>query len=223
MTEKEKKSTEETMQEKETDLKAEEAKTEGAGEGKKPSKKKKVGIIAAAVVVVLVIIGLIAANAMGVIGGISEAEARQIAVSQVPGATEENVIEPVLKELDDGRSQYEVRVVYDGMSYEFVIAAKDGSVVGQDAENVGGGQQTAPAAGQQTAPATDIGLERAREIALGQAPGATADNIVSSYANYDDGRYVYDVEIIYNEMKYDVEIDAATGDILQMDRESVYD
>lgn len=223
MTEKEKKSTEETMQEKETDLKAEEAKAEGAGEGKKPSKKKKVGIIAAAVVVVLVIIGLIAANAMGVIGGISEAEARQIAVSQVPGATEENVIEPVLKELDDGRSQYEVRVVYDGMSYEFVIAAKDGSVVGQDAENVGGGQQTAPAAGQQTAPATDIGLERAREIALGQAPGATADNIVSSYANYDDGRYVYDVEIIYNEMKYDVEIDAATGDILQMDRESVYD
>ncbi|HIU26102.1 MAG TPA: PepSY domain-containing protein [Candidatus Copromorpha excrementigallinarum] len=223
MTEKEKKSTEETMQEKETDLKAEEAKAEGAGEGKKPSKKKKVGIIAAAVVVVLVIIGLIAANAMGVIGGISEAEARQIAVSQVPGATEENVIEPVLKELDDGRSQYEVRVVYDGMSYEFVIAAKDGAVVGQDAENVGGGQQTAPAAGQQTAPATDIGLERAREIALGQAPGATADNIVSSYANYDDGRYVYDVEIIYNEMKYDVEIDAATGDILQMDRESVYD
>ena len=39
----------------------------------------------------------------------------------------------------------------------------------------------------------------------------------------DDGRYVYEVEIVYDQMDYDFEIDAATGEIISQTSESVYD
>ncbi len=218
----EKKTTEEALQENTA------AEQPAAEEKKKMSKKGKIGIIVGAIVVVLIIVALIVARSMGAIGGISESEAGEIALAQVPGATEENIIAPIQKDYDDGRGEYEVQVVYDGVSYDFTISAKDGSVLSRDIETIGGGQNSQQGSNaQQTTPSStagnDIGIDAARETALGQVQGATADNIVSAHPSHDDGRYVYDIEIVYNEMKYDFEIDASNGNILQMDTESVYD
>ena len=41
--------------------------------------------------------------------------------------------------------------------------------------------------------------------------------------DYDDGIMKYEVKIVYNEMKYEFDIDAATGTILEWESESVYD
>lgn len=69
----------------------------------------------------------------------------------------------------------------------------------------------------------DIGLERAKSIALGRVGGATAANIVKAKQEYDDGVLEYEIEIIYNNTEYDFEIRATDGFIISMESESIYD
>ena len=54
-------------------------------------------------------------------------------------------------------------------------------------------------------------------------PGATASHIRKARLDSDDGRAEYEVEIVYNAMEYDFEIDGYTGAILSWDRDSIYD
>lgn len=81
---------------------------------------------------------------------------------------------------------------------------------------------TTPAATQ--APAGDIGVEKAKEIALNDA-GIAAENaqFVKAAPEIDDGINIYDLEFTSGEMKYDYEIDAASGNVLSKDMESIYD
>ena len=65
-------------------------------------------------------------------------------------------------------------------------------------------------------------LEAAKQIALSKVPGATADHIRIK-EDYDDGRLTYEGKIIYNQMEYEFEIDAASGNITDWDQESIYD
>ena len=79
-----------------------------------------------------------------------------------------------------------------------------------------------PAAPQQTqtgtGTATDIGEAKAREIALAHAQLKESDvTFIKSHPDYDDGRYVYDVEFYKDMTEYDYEIDAYTGDIISFD------
>ena len=82
---------------------------ENAVEKDGKGKGKKKGVIAAVIVAVVVVIALIACWFMGVIGGISEAEAKEIAYGQVQGATDDGSAS-VIKEFDDGRMTYDIRV-----------------------------------------------------------------------------------------------------------------
>ena len=62
-----------------------------------------------------------------------------------------------------------------------------------------------------------ISQDKAREIALAQVPGATAKNMTKLTLDRDDGRLIYEIEIKYNGMEYDFEINAADGAILEME------
>lgn len=66
-----------------------------------------------------------------------------------------------------------------------------------------------------------ISEAKAKEIALSQVPGATENDIVKCKKDYDDGRLEYDVEIHYNNMEYDFEIDAYTGSIYDTETEPI--
>ena len=66
-----------------------------------------------------------------------------------------------------------------------------------------------------------ISQDRAREIALAKVPGASAADIRKLKLDRDDGRQVYEVEIIYNHREYELEIDAVTGAVLEFESESV--
>ena len=68
-----------------------------------------------------------------------------------------------------------------------------------------------------------IGESRAREIALEKVPGASSSNIRKLKLDYDDGRVLYEVEIIYNAREYEFEIDAYSGNILNWESDSIYD
>ena len=69
-------------------------------------------------------------------------------------------------------------------------------------------------------PESVIGEARAKEIALSRA-GLSASQItrLTCRKEYDDGRWVYEVEFVADGYEYDCEIDAVTGKVLDFDKE----
>ncbi len=65
-----------------------------------------------------------------------------------------------------------------------------------------------------------ISEEKAKEIALEKVPGATVQDVRKFKKDRDDGKYVYEGEILYNKMEYDFEIDAENGEIISWEQES---
>ena len=66
---------------------------------------------------------------------ISEATAKQIALSRVPGATAANIYKFKL-DFDDGRWEYEGEIRYGTMEYDFTIDANTGAILEWDAESI---------------------------------------------------------------------------------------
>lgn len=58
---------------------------------------------------------------------ISEEQARQIVLNRVPGADAGNLV--IRTERDDGRSEYEGKLIHDGMEYEFKLDACSGGLI----------------------------------------------------------------------------------------------
>ncbi|MDY3926569.1 MAG: stalk domain-containing protein [Anaerotignum sp.] len=66
----------------------------------------------------------------------------------------------------------------------------------------------------------DIGMSGAKKIALQDAKLKEKDvTFVTTKSNHDDGRKIYEVEFYYDDVEYDYEIDARTGEILDFDKE----
>ena len=66
---------------------------------------------------------------------ITEDKAREIALAKVPGATGENIRE-FKKEFDDGREEYDGKIIYNKTEYEFEIDAKTGEIITWESESV---------------------------------------------------------------------------------------
>jgi len=71
--------------------------------------------------------------AAGGTGIISEQEAMELALSQVPGASKNDIVE-FETDYDDGRTEYEGKIRYNGMEYEFEIDAYSGAFRSWEAE-----------------------------------------------------------------------------------------
>ena len=66
---------------------------------------------------------------------IGETEAKRIALSYVSGAGDSHV-RSVKFDYDDGRAEYEVKIIYNAMEYEFEIDASTGAVISRDVESI---------------------------------------------------------------------------------------
>lgn len=66
---------------------------------------------------------------------VSEATAKQTALARVSGATDKDIYEWKL-DYDDGRSEYEGKIIYGGTEYEFTIDAASGNVTEWEAETL---------------------------------------------------------------------------------------
>ena len=66
---------------------------------------------------------------------VSEADAKQTALGSVSGATEKDIYEWQF-DYDDGRPEYEGKIIYGGTEYDFTIDASSGAVVEWEAESV---------------------------------------------------------------------------------------
>ncbi len=66
---------------------------------------------------------------------ITEERAKEIALEKVPGATDADIRE-FRKDFDDGREEYEGKIIYNNTEYEFEINAKTGEVITWESESV---------------------------------------------------------------------------------------
>ncbi len=104
-------------------------------------------------------------------------------------------------DLDDGK--YEIEFHYNGAEHEFEVDANTGTIVETDLDDHRPSTQA-------------ITLEEAKATVFAHL-GITEDQVTQAEYDYDDGKY--EMEFIYNGMEYDVEVDAATGKILEIDKE----
>ena len=118
---------------------------------------------------------------------------------------------------DDGVYRYEIEFYAAGAEYEYEIDAATGAVLKSAGESHFQGQQ-----GQSGAAVTG---QEAQSIALAHA-GVTAGEagMIQVERDRDDGREIYEVEFEVRQGsaagEYDYKIDAATGAILEFDRDT---
>ena len=105
------------------------------------------------------------------------------------------------------------------MEYDYDIDAVSGDIVSYDYDIENYNIPVQPTEVQQTtADTVDIGVEKAKEIALSHA-GHSIDKVsfVKAEIDYEDGIKVYDIDFYRGNVEYDYEINAATGSILSVD------
>ncbi len=59
-----------------------------------------------------------------------------------------------------------------------------------------------------------LSVAKAKSIALSQVPGANESHLGEIDLDREHGRMVYEIEIFYNNSKYEYDIDAVTGEIV---------
>lgn len=67
--------------------------------------------------------------------GITADKAKEIALTQVPGAALEHIVE-FKSETDDNRPVYDGKIHYNGQEYDFEIDATTGDILEWDVENI---------------------------------------------------------------------------------------
>ena len=144
-------------------------------------------------------------------------------------------------EFDDGRFQYEVDFYSNGTEYEYLIQAKNGEIIARDIEGDRNrnndmqdtGNQFAadenssvqprkdvenqPAAnGNSTAQSQEDSLDTAKAAALKDAGLSESDvTFKKTELDHSHGTQVYDIEFYTSDTKYDYEIDASNGTVLE--------
>ena len=152
---------------------------------------------------------------------IGEAKARSVALSHAGISESSTSYIHAKKDWDDGRWVYDVEFWADGKEYDYEILASNGTILSYDydAEYQWNGSTGTGS----TSSTADIGEAKAKSVALSHA-GISESSTSYIYAkkDWDDGRWVYDVEFWADGKEYDYEILASDGTILSYDYDAEY-
>lgn len=120
---------------------------------------------------------------------------------------------------DDGRQEYEIEFYNASTEYDYEIDISTGEILSydSDAENYSSSGST-----QSGNTNMYIGEEKAKSIALAKVPGATESDIQLHFDS-EDRMAIYEGSIVFGNMEYEFEINAATGTIVDWNVESVVD
>lgn len=118
---------------------------------------------------------------------------------------------------DNGREYYDVEFyTNDQKEYDYDIDPYSGEVLDVDYD----AEYHSQASDTQTA--ETISEENAKQIALEQVSGATAQDIREFKSDYDHGKLKYEGKIYYQQQEYEFEIDGYNGTILEWDVEPIH-
>ena len=176
---------------------------------------------------------------------IGKERAQEIAFSDA-GFTEEDVTRlHISRDKEDGEEVYDVEFTAEQTEYKYEIRSVDGDILSVDHEAVqnlekadkdsfdhngsfedlqeqekmpDAKQQTQETQTQDTDTAAQLTMEEAVKLVLDRVPGASKADLKIEM-EYDDGRYKYEGDIMYEQREYEFEIDAATGDFLEWSEE----
>ncbi|WP_087974517.1 PepSY domain-containing protein [Oceanobacillus rekensis] len=107
---------------------------------------------------------------------------------------------------------YEVEVQGDGVEYDLKLDGNTGEVL-KEKQHEDFDDEDKNVSQINYVGSDAIGVEKAREIALGQFDGTVTDFELYE----DDDRWVYEIEIKNGNKEAEFEIDAVSGDILEME------
>ena len=134
---------------------------------------------------------------------ISTDKCRQLALNKVPKGT----ITSISQKTDDGVDVYKVKLTAGNKRYTLEYHARTGALIEYKWELT---------AASSSSGNSDIGLEKAKQIALDAVPGAT---VYKAEADTDDGVPVYEIELIKGNYEYEFKIHANTGKILEQEKD----
>ena len=196
----------------------------------------------AIIIVICIVVVIIAATVTAIKSTlITKAEAKIAALKDAGLSEAEASALRARLEFDDGRFQYEVDFYSNGTEYEYLIQAKNGEIIARDIDGDRNrnndmqdtGNQFAadenssvqprkdvenqPAAnGNSTAQSQEDSLDTAKAAALKDA-GLSESDVTFKKTELDNshGTQVYDIEFYTSDTKYDYEIDASNGTVLE--------
>ena len=143
-------------------------------------------------------------------------KAKEIALQHAGVSASNAVFVKAERERDDGRLTYDVDFYAGNKEYDYEILAADGTILSYDADIEG---YRIPSS-TSTSSSGYIGVERAKEIALQHAGlSSSGVNFVKAEFDHDDGRAEYEIEFHHNFREYEYTIDAASGTILEAERD----
>ena len=152
---------------------------------------------------------------------IGEAKAKSVALSHAGISESDTSYIYAKKDWDDGRWVYDVEFWADGKEYDYEILASNGTILSYDYDAEY--QWSGSTGTGSTSSTADIGEAKARSVALSHAGISESDtSYIYAKKDWDDGRWVYDVEFWADGKEYDYEILASNGTILSYDYDAEY-
>lgn len=144
---------------------------------------------------------------------ISREKALEIALNHA-GLKEEDITKlQTERDQEDGRDIYEITFQTEKREYEYDICTQDG-VISKMQFEIKEGQLSHDKKDKK------LSKEEAEKIALKMVKGADEGDIRIE-KDEDDGLTVYDGKIVYEDIKYEFEMDAVSGELLSWEQESV--
>ena len=197
---------------------------------------KKYGKIIIIVVGILVVIALLVLLYFKT-AFISKNEVKDIIAANMNVNSGDLYFEDIDFEFDKG--VYEVEVYYQNRDYEYKIDAKEGKVIYTDFRNINtnnsqnnsnnnnsNGSNNSNSNNQNSLNnvTASISLDEAKNIAVTNA-GVDINSVefTREELDHDNHTLVYELEFFYNNIEYNYEINATTGDIISYDKDSIYD
>ncbi len=122
--------------------------------------------------------------------------------------------------LDGDDNCYDIEFVSGNKKYEYEITVKSGKIVDREIENISKKTSTATKSTTKTQTAS-VSLEKAKSIALSDA-GVKASKATFTKAKLDRDDNCYDIEFVSGNKKYEYEVSAKSGRIIDRESESIY-
>lgn len=198
-----------------------------------------------------ILTALISATLLGLAAGcgsgkdIGEAEAKKVALENAGVQESDATRIRVSKDRDDGMTIYDVQFDVNEKEYDYEINAENGEILSSDVDtdenyanqqNQNGATDTGNTAQNNNTNTTDdtqqqntqttnnanvkISEADAKKAALDRVPGASETDLKMEL-EFDDGKYTYEGDIIYQQQEYEFEIDANTGTFLKWSEENL--
>lgn len=146
---------------------------------------------------------------------LSEEDAKEIALKDA-GVSESDISGiRIEKDRDDGKTIYEVDFYVQNKEYDYDIDTTTGEIISRDYDIEDDFSFEQP----KSETASVISKDDAVAIVLERISGAKAEDVRLTL-DQDDGRTVYEGELYHNQIEYEFELDASTGEVLEWSEEN---